>query len=91
MKSMLAIELSVPVLVLALVVACAFALGFVFRSSQIKSCKKKILELEKEMLNNHAEILELQKERALLVKQFKESKIPVIPITTKEDDKRQVK
>lgn len=89
---MLAIELSIPVLVLGLLLIGAFAVGFVFRSSQIRSCKKKILELEKEMLNNHAEILELQKERASLIKQFKESKIPVIPITSKDDnEKRQVK
>ncbi|MBO9571143.1 MAG: hypothetical protein J7497_02890 [Chitinophagaceae bacterium] len=89
---MLAIELSIPILVLALLLVCSFAVGFIFRSSQIRSCKKKILELEKEMLNNHAEILELQKERASLIRHMKESKIPVIPMNSKDDnDKRQVK
>lgn len=88
---MLAIELTLPILLIAGLLLCAFTAGFLLRSSQIKSCKRKVLGLEKEMLNNHAEILELQKERAMMLKQLKESKIPVIPMNSKDDNNRQVK
>lgn len=88
---MLAIELS-SLFPFALLVLGAFVFGFLLRGSQIKKSRKRIIELEKEMLNNHAEILELQKERASLLRQMKESKIPVIPMNSnREDDKRQRK
>lgn len=53
----------------------------------MSSLRKKILELESEMLSNHADILDLQKEKAQLEQQIKQSKIPVIPMrSSKEDD-----
>ncbi len=88
---MLAIELTIPILLLAGLLLCAFAAGFFLRGSQLKSYKRKVLGLEKEMLNNHAEILELQKERAIMVKQLKEPRIPVIPMNAKDENNRQVK
>jgi len=90
---MLAIELTLPILLIAGLMLFSFAIGFILRSSQLKSCKKKVLNLEKEMLSNHAEILELQKERAMMIKQLKESKIPVIPMNSKDkdDNNRQIK
>ena len=36
-------------------------LGFIFRSQKIAKAKKRILELETEMVENHAEILRLHK------------------------------
>lgn len=90
---MLAIEISFTLFPLLGILLAAFAVGFMFRSRQIKSYKRKVLDLEKEMLSNHAEILELQKERASLLKQMKESRIPVITMNpSKEDnDKRHAK
>ncbi len=88
---MLAIQLSV-VFPFALLIIGAFTLGFFLRGRQLTKSRKRIIELEKEMLSNHAEILELQKERASLLKQMKESKIPVIPMKpSRDDDKRQIK
>ena len=58
---MLAIELKLNLFVLAGIVLSSFFLGFMFRRNRINSFKQKVIELEKEMLNNHADILELQK------------------------------
>ena len=82
---MLAIEFKLNVLVLAGIVLISFFLGLMIRRAQIKSYKKKILELEKEMLSNHADILELQKHKALLEQNLQASKIPVIPLKSKEE------
>ena len=87
---MLAMEVSFNILTLSGIVLMAFALGFFVRGGQLNSFRRKIIELEKEMLSNHADILELQKEKALLVRQMKESEIPVIPINTKEENDKLV-
>lgn len=71
---MLAIEFSVNIFLLALMFAAAFALGYIVRAVQIHKCRNKILELEKEMLNRHAQILELEKERAKLLKRQTEGR-----------------
>jgi len=64
----------------------SFVVGFLLRSEQLKKHHKKIIELEREMLSNHSEILELQKEKALLIKQMKESSIPVIPLKLAKEE-----
>ncbi len=64
----------------------AFAAGFLLRSAQLRLHRRKVLELEREMLSNHAQILELEKEKAGLVKQLKELKIPVIQINATKDE-----
>ena len=48
--------------------------------------KKKIVDLEKEMLSNHADILELEKSKALLQQNVQDSKIPVIPLNPAKDE-----
>ena len=54
----------------------------------MKKQKKRVGELEKEMMASHAEILELQKERLQLEEKLKgTSNIPVIPINVKEEKK----
>ena len=82
---MLAIEFKLNVLALAGIVLISFFLGLMIRRAKIKSFRKKILELEKEMLSNHADILELQKHAALLEQNLQASKIPVIPLNPKEE------
>ncbi|WP_207512245.1 hypothetical protein [Longitalea luteola] len=85
---MLLIKLLIDVPILAGIILIAFASGFLLRSTQLKKQKKKVLELEKEMMSSHAEILDLQKERLELEEKLKgSSKIPVIPISTKEEKK----
>ena len=84
---MLAIELTVNALLLAGIVFGSFVLGFAIRQAQLRSYKAKIFELEKEMLSNHADILELQRSKALLEQNLQASKIPVIPLNaTKEEN-----
>ena len=83
---MLAIELTLDVFVLSGIVLVFFFLGFMIRRKQIKRLRKKIFELEKEMLSNHADILELQKSKALLEQNLHASKIPVIPLNPSKDE-----
>ena len=83
---MLAIHVTLSLLPVFVLMVCAFITGFLFRSGQLKALRKKVLGLEKEMLSNHADILDLEKGKAILLKQMKESRIPVIPMnSTKED------
>lgn len=83
--NMLAIDLTLNIFVLAGIVFFSLILGTLIRYRQIASLKKKIAELEKEMLGNHADILVLQKEKAVLEHRLQESKIPVIPLNVKEE------
>lgn len=84
---MLVIVVSVNVLVLLGIFVFAFLVGYLLRTAQLRKQHSKVIELETEMLRNHADILELQKEKALLEQKLKEIQIPVIPIkSSKEDD-----
>ena len=84
---MLAIEVTLNILYIIIPCILFFAAGFLYRSSQLKKLKSKIIELEKEMLSNHAQILQLQKDKAQLEEKIKDSRIPVIPLKSKEDQK----
>ena len=67
-------------------IVAGFTVGFLLRGAQIKKLKVKVLDLEKEMMSSHAEILELQRDRLQLEEKLKRSSnIPVIPINSKED------
>lgn len=87
---MLAIIIPMNVFLFGGLIIFAFVAGFFLRSSQLKKFKKKVLELENEMLSNHADILELQKEKSSLEQQLKEHHIPVIPISSKEEGNSKV-
>lgn len=92
---MLLIKLTLDLSVVIGISVATFLFGFVFRSAQLKKYKKRVGELESEMMANHAEILELQKERLQLEVKLKDtSNIPVISINAKEEklqDKSAVK
>jgi hypothetical protein len=83
---LLVIEISVSIFLLAGLALASFVVGFLIRRNQIRVHRKKIVDLEKEMLSNHARILELEKEKAALLTHMKESQIPVIQIKSKEND-----
>jgi len=69
-------------------VCIAFGIaGFILRSIQLGKLSRRIKELEREMLQNHAEILTLQKENADLTDKLKNNTVPVIPITGSGKDK----
>jgi hypothetical protein len=85
---MLAIPITVNLFLLLGCFAFSMLVGFAFRSSQIKSYKDKLSHLEKEMLETHAEILELQRNKVELEERLKESSpIPVIPINVVAEEK----
>ena len=81
------LKISIDLLPMVGIVLSACAAGFLVRGGQLRSFRRRIIELENEMVGNHAEILDLQKEKAQLLKQMKESKIPVIPIHLSKDEK----
>jgi hypothetical protein len=83
---MMAIEVTLNIVILGGLMLCAFVVGYLLRSRQLKKAYKKVIELEKEMLSNHADILQLQKEKVTLMKQMNESKIPVIPMKSSKED-----
>ena len=89
---MLAIPMAIPItvnlFVLVGILAFSILIGFAFRSGQIKSLRNKMAHLEKEMMDAHAEILELQRSKAGLEERLKESSpIPVIPINVVTEEK----
>ena len=64
-------------------------IGLLIGRATLAKSRSKIIELEKEMMNSHAEILELQKAYVLLENKLEEHSIPVISmkITGKENPK----
>ena len=65
---MIAIVVSVNIFLIALMCTFAFVLGYLIRATFIAKCKKRINELEREMLRDNARILELEKEKVELIR-----------------------
>jgi hypothetical protein len=61
----------------AIILVSAFA-GFSFRKYQITRSRLRVSLLEREIINNHAEILELQKEFISMELKFRGIKDPVV-------------
>ncbi|MBN8855785.1 MAG: hypothetical protein BGO55_22580 [Sphingobacteriales bacterium 50-39] len=55
-------------------------LGFVTGKIKLARSRAKVEELEREMMNSHAEILELQKSYIQLENRLQQQSIPVIPM-----------
>src|SRR4249919_3248151 len=82
------IELNVTNISLFAGMAALFTLiGYMSRTSKTASLKRKVNELESEILASHAEILHLQREKIDLLKTMSESSIPVISIAASKDEK----
>ena len=64
-------------------------IGLLIGRASLTKSRSKIIELEKEMMNSHAEILELQKAYVQLENKLEEQSIPVISmkINGKENPK----
>lgn len=77
---MLAIVIANLIWILPLCIGFGLA-GYAFRSAIVKKLRSRVQELEAEMLQNHAEILALQKENTDLTDKLKNNPVPVIPIT----------
>jgi hypothetical protein len=78
---MLNVEFTLTVLNLVLIVTGALAAGYLLRSRQLKKKQFKISELRKEIVYNHAQILELQKEYVGLEKSVNSTRATVLPMT----------
>lgn len=75
------IEIPLTVLSLMGLIAGSFGIGFYLRSRQLQKKQFKISELRKEIVYNHAQILELQKEYVTLEKTIGVSRATVLPMT----------
>ena len=79
---MLNVEFTLNVLSLIFLVGGSLLTGYLLRSRQLKKKQFKISELRKEIVYNHAQILELQSEYVNLEKEMKGVKTPVRPMNT---------
>ena len=77
---MLNVEFTLNVLSLILLVGGSLLTGYLLRSRQLQKKQFKISELRKEIVYNHAQILELQSEYVNLEKEMKSAKTPVRPM-----------
>jgi hypothetical protein len=77
---MLNVEFTLNVLSLILLVGGSLLTGYLLRSRQLQKKQFKISELRKEIVYNHAQILELQSEYVSLEKEMKSVKTPVRPM-----------
>ena len=83
---MLAFQFMVNILWLIPVAIVAFIAGLIFRSMQVSHIRSRMSDLDKDLLNTHAELLELHREKAELEQRLKDPPSPVIPIkSTKEE------
>jgi hypothetical protein len=78
-------DLSIDIYVLAGLMALAMLAGFLLRSHQLAKKKRRIGELEHEMIQAHAELLEIQKDYCELELKVKQEDSPVIPIMKNQD------
>ena len=77
---MLNIELTMNVLSLIFLISGALFAGYLLRSRQLRKKQFKIAELRKEIVYNHAQILELQMEYVALEKSMNITKATVLPM-----------
>jgi len=85
------LALSVNIFLLGGLLIASFVIGLILRGAPTKSLRNKIAELEAEVRSNHADILDMQKERVLLEQKLIDtlSEIPVITMKgVKEKDEK---
>jgi hypothetical protein len=82
---MLTFEFPVNALILLAIVAVSILIGFRLRKSQIANLHKRLLKAENEMINSHAEILEIQKEFITMELKMRGVKDPVVVMTNPND------
>jgi hypothetical protein len=87
---MLFIELNINMIYLSGMLLLAFLTGFFLRRNQLVSLKTKIEQLESERLTNHAEILDLQKEKAIREEKINQSQVPLISMVGTKKEMEQL-
>ena len=86
---MLNVEFTLNVLSLIFIISGALFAGYFLRSRQLKKKQFKIAELRKEIVYNHAQILELQMEYVTLEKSMKITKATVLPMKSNIADSKE--
>jgi hypothetical protein len=84
---MLSVEFTLSTISLIAIVAGSLLAGYFLRSRQLQKKQFKISELRKEIVYNHAQILELQKEYVTLEKTMSGTIAPVLPIKQDQQHK----
>ena len=80
-------ELSINLVTLVVVVLIAAIIGYAIRSGRTRLKQLRTRELKREIMNSHAQILELQKEFVLLESRMKSTtQIPVLNIRSTHND-----
>jgi hypothetical protein len=77
---MLNVEFTLSVLSLIGLIFGALFIGYQLRSHQLKKKQHKIADLRKEIVYNHAHILELQMEYVALEKSMNTTKATILPM-----------
>jgi hypothetical protein len=78
-------DLSIDIYVLGALLVLAALAGVLLRSSQFAKKKRRITQLEREVEDANAELLEMQKDYCELELKVKGEDSPVIPIKKKQD------
>lgn len=86
---MLDVEITLSTLSLIAIIAGSLITGYILRSRQLQKKQSKIGELRKEIVYNHAQILELQKEYVTLEKTMNGTIAPVLPIKAAHTEKKE--
>jgi hypothetical protein len=86
---MITFDLIINPVILLIAAIGGSLIGLLIGKASLAKSRSKIIELEKEMMNSHAEILELQKAYVQLENKLEEQSIPVISmkINGKENPK----
>ena len=89
------IDFTLNLAYISLIITVAGIVGYSFRSHQIRKNEMKVVKLRKEIANNHAHILELQKECVDLENRWHKTKATVLPLTPivkefKEEEKNNI-
>lgn len=84
-------EVYLNVLWLPILALVSALIGFILRSAQLRKARQKVVSLENEMLQNHAEILQLQKDIVRLQNSLGDSKTPVVSIKDSSEEKPAIK
>ena len=83
-------EFTMNIFVFALVIVAAVLAGFALKSRQMTKSLEKIEQLERELLNSYAHILDLEKENTNMENKLQDIKIPVIPMKTAVHDEQEI-
>jgi len=89
------IEVTLSLMTLFFITSLTGIIGYAFRSNQIRKKQMKVVKLRREVVNNHAYILELQKECVDLENQLRSTKPLELPLKSivkdfNEDDKNMI-